>query len=76
MPPTPRLNTAALHEAADRAGDDSGTKISKRTGISEATVSRLTRGVTAPSLATLLQFRSVYRVPLDDLIDTDTEAAA
>ena len=75
MPPTPRLNAAALRDAADRAGDDSGTKISRRTGICESTVSRLMRGRSAPTLATLLRLRTVYEVPLDDLID-DTEAAA
>ena len=76
MPPTARLNTAALREAADRAGDDNGAKISRRTGICESTVSRLMRGRVAPNLATLLSLRSAYRVPLDNLVDDDSEAAA
>lgn len=75
MPPTPRLNTAALRAAADRAGDDNSTAISRRTGVCESSLSRLIRGQSTPALATLLRLRSAYKVTLDDLID-DTEAAA
>jgi transcriptional regulator with XRE-family HTH domain len=44
------------------------TDLSKRTGISKSTLSRLENGQRRPSLELLLPLAQTYRVPLDDLV--------
>ncbi|MFD3917191.1 helix-turn-helix domain-containing protein [Streptomyces sp. NPDC058603] len=66
---THRLRTDMLRSAARELGDETGYAIAQRTGIAETTVSRLLRGVTQPGVKTLLIFRRVYGIPLDESVE-------
>lgn len=64
-----RLRVSELRQAALAHGDKSGYAIAQRTGLSEASVSRLLRGTVRPGVITLLSIRKVYGISVDDLIE-------
>ncbi|MEW2164341.1 helix-turn-helix transcriptional regulator [Streptomyces sp. NPDC007084] len=55
-------------QRAQEAGDDSVYKISQRTGVSQAALSRLFKGRSEPSLQTLWTFRYHYGLPVDEQV--------
>lgn len=71
------LNLEALQAAAAKAGDlrKDGrlhlAKISRRSGVDSGVLSRITRGKNGPTLTTLGQLASAYRLRVDRLINTD-----
>jgi transcriptional regulator with XRE-family HTH domain len=66
--PTLLIDFSVIEEAANAAGDVGGSAISRRTGVSQATLSRLKRGRGKPELATLLAIRLAYRISLDSML--------
>ncbi|MET8624581.1 helix-turn-helix transcriptional regulator [Kitasatospora sp. NPDC004669] len=64
----------ALIAVAIRHGDNDGAAISKRTGVSQSTVSRLLAGHTVPSLTTLVALRAAYRLSLDAMVPAEQAA--
>ena len=75
------FNADALHSAATAAGDTkangtvSCTRISRRTGIDIAVISRVLRGVNTPDLRTTLGFARAYNLTVEDLISIGNEHA-
>jgi transcriptional regulator with XRE-family HTH domain len=70
------LDLDAIAAAAAEHGDQTATKISKRTGISQAALSRLLARQTKPSVNTLVAFRAAYGISLDELIPREAEVTA
>lgn len=69
MPTTQLIDFSVIEQAASKAGDVGGSAISRRTGVSQATLSRLKRGRgKAPTLATLLAIRHAYRISIDSML--------
>ncbi|THA82776.1 helix-turn-helix transcriptional regulator [Streptomyces sp. A0592] len=64
-----RLRIDRLRDAAREAGDERGTDIAKRTGISESAVSRMLRGHSTPGLATIMKLRDSYGLTQKDLVE-------
>ncbi|MFJ5150868.1 helix-turn-helix domain-containing protein [Streptomyces sp. NPDC088353] len=69
-----RLRSARLQEAAAARGDHSNYAIAKRTGLNQATLSRICRGVAEPATKTLLTLASTYGLSIDELIDQAAQA--
>lgn len=75
------FNADALRIAATAAGDTkangiiSCTRVSRRTGIDMAVVSRVLRGINAPDLRTALAFARAYNLTVEDLISVRIEHA-
>lgn len=63
-----------LRATATRHGDKDGAAISKRTGVSQSTLSRLFAGQTVPTLPTLVAIRAAYGLGLDEMVPTETAA--
>lgn len=64
-----RLRIDRFRAAANAAGDLSGIAIARRTGLSEAQVSRLLRGVQRPRYETILKIGRTYGLAHDDLVE-------
>ncbi len=56
-----------------RSLDYTQREISSRTGISQATISRLESGKTLPSYQTLVQISTTFGVQVDDLLAYEHE---
>jgi transcriptional regulator with XRE-family HTH domain len=69
-----RLDVATLKKQAEKAGDLTDYAIARRTGLQQSTISRLLTEETSPSLASLVRFRTAYRISLDDLVPDDAAA--
>jgi transcriptional regulator with XRE-family HTH domain len=68
-----RLRSARLQEAAAARGDHSNYAIAKRTGLNQATLSRILRGIARPATKTLLTLSLAYGVSVDELIEQGAE---
>lgn len=74
------LNVAAFRAAALQAGDTRKNgepyiaRISERTGLDQAVVSRVTRGKNAPDLATVMAIARAYGLTVEQLIRPDIDA--
>jgi predicted transcriptional regulator len=66
--PSQLIDFSIIERAAAKRGDVGGAAISRRTGVSQPAISRLKAGRTRPNLATLLAFRSSYRISLDAMV--------
>ncbi|MFG3085063.1 helix-turn-helix domain-containing protein [Streptomyces parvulus] len=72
-----RLDVSELRKVAANAGSDTGYKISRRTGISESSVSRFLRGEAQPDLNSAMRIAEAYDVDLRTLMKRiPVEAAA
>jgi transcriptional regulator with XRE-family HTH domain len=72
-----RLHATNLREAAERYGDFSDYRISKRAGIPRATLSRLVNGQGEPTITTLMRLAACYRMTVESLVrETETSVAA
>ncbi|MFF0512485.1 helix-turn-helix domain-containing protein [Streptomyces sp. NPDC004250] len=72
-----RLDVSELRKVAAKAGSDTGYKISRRTGISESSVSRFLRGEAQPDLNSAMRIAEAYDVDLRTLMKRiPVEAAA
>jgi transcriptional regulator with XRE-family HTH domain len=72
-----KLNLDNLRAAATLEGDIWGdgrlhlSRMSRRSGVDRGVLSRITRGENGPSLTTLGQLATAYRLAVDKLIRTD-----
>lgn len=70
------LRSDRLREAAAARGDRSAYAIAKRTGLAESTLSRLRRGLAAPTTASLMKLAHAYDISIEDLVETRAEEEA
>jgi transcriptional regulator with XRE-family HTH domain len=74
------LNKITLQAAAHLAGDTwpDGSlhlaRISRRTGIDQAVISRVTRGENKPNLDTLMRLASTYNITVEQLVQVKDDA--
>jgi transcriptional regulator with XRE-family HTH domain len=66
--PQYRFNAKRLLEAAAAKGDTTGYAISRRTGLTEGTVSRIITGRRQPKLDSAALLARTYGEPLDQLV--------
>lgn len=70
----PSFNTTKAKALADAAGDDTLEKISQRTGLDTALLSRLLRGERQPTFTTFVAYAKAYSADADDLIQYEAAA--
>ncbi|OKI16601.1 helix-turn-helix transcriptional regulator [Streptomyces sp. CB03911] len=63
-----QLNATALRNVAEKLGDKTDYRISKRSGVARATLSRLVNGQGEPSIGTLMRLAACYRVSVESLV--------
>ena len=64
-----RINATALRAAAVQAGDTSAYAIAKRTGLSQATLSRLLSGKQMPGRRSTTRLCITYRMTMQELLE-------
>ena len=76
------LNIAAFRAAALLAGDTRKNgdpyiaRVSRRTGLDQAVVSRVTRGKNAPDLRTVMAIACAYGLTVEQLVQADSDLQA
>jgi transcriptional regulator with XRE-family HTH domain len=60
------FDSALFRDTTKGAGDTSATLIARRTGLNRGHVSRLLRGKTEPTTATVRKIADAYKQKLDD----------